>query len=118
MNIIKDNMLIIAVIILTAAITTLATWNLAPVAHRCKILYVSQKELMQLEKDRIASMQLEQKELFFGKVERAVKLATELPKQYEKNDVKVLYSTGTISGNNVQSISGKIHREIIKQLQE
>jgi hypothetical protein len=46
----------------------------------CRVLYLSQNELMELERARIAKEKLEDQQLFYGKQADAVKLATELPK--------------------------------------
>lgn len=84
--------------------------------YRCRVLYVSQNELMELEQARIKDNKLEDKQLFYGVPEKAAKLATELPKQYVNANTKVVYSMDKVIGKDVKSISGEIHKGIIAEL--
>ena len=105
-------------VILGVGIGATLTWNYLPIADNCKIVYVSQDELMELEQKRIKQDNLDKKQLFFGEVEKAVTLATQLPKTYHDRTTKVVYSMGAVSGNNVKSISNEIHEKIVKELKE
>ena len=71
---------------------------------------------MELEQNRIKDNKLEDKQLFYGMPELAVKLATELPKQYENANTKVVYSMDKVIGKDVKSISSEVHKGIIDEL--
>ena len=116
MKIITGRITNVILIIISALIGSAITFYVMPVADMCRILYVSQDEITELEIARNSNKSLEEKELFFGKIEEAVTLATKLPHAYETRDVKVIYSGGKVSGKNVKSISGRIHKEIIERL--
>jgi len=93
-------------------------FNMLPIAANCNIIYVAQDEIMAFEQARIESDQLADQQLFYGEIEQAVKLATELPKQYQNRDTKLVYSMNSVSGDNVKSISKEIHQAIIARLKE
>ena len=92
--------------------------NILPIAANCNIIYVAQDEIMAFEQARIESDQLADQQLFYGEIEQAVRLATELPKQYQNRNTKLVYSMNSVSGNNVKSISKEIHQAIIARLKE
>lgn len=80
------------------------------------ILYVAEDELMSLEKDRVKNEHLEDRQLFFGQIDKAVNLAVSLPKVYQNSMTKVVYSMSSVKGKNVRSISKEIHSKIIDEL--
>ena len=94
---------------------TLATKTMQ-VADNCQILYVAEDELMALENDRVKAEAVDLRQLFFGKIAQAVRLAVEVPKSYQNRTTKVVYSMSSIVGQNVKSISKEIHRQIIEEL--
>lgn len=77
--------------------------------------YISQDELLTLEKSRIKSQ--ENNNIFFGKPDRAVELTIQLIKQHENRKTRVLLTESSIIGDNVESISREIHSQVIKRLQ-
>ena len=82
------------------------------------ILYVAEDELMSLEEDRIKNEDPSLRQLFFGEIEKAVSLAVSLPRTYKSGKNLVVYSTTSVKGENVRSISSEIHARIIQQLQK
>ncbi|MCC8416930.1 MAG: hypothetical protein LN575_06365, partial [Rickettsia endosymbiont of Gnoriste bilineata] len=82
------------------------------------ILYVAEDELMRLEQDRVKNEHLEDRQLFFGQIDKAVNLAVSLPKSYQNSTTKVIYSMGSVKGKNVRSISKEIHSKIIEELEK
>lgn len=79
--------------------------------------YVAQDELFTLEKNRIRSQNLDNTNIFFSKPDRAVELTVQLAFANENNRTKVLLTESTIIGDNVESISAKIHKEVIERLE-
>jgi len=115
-KIIGERLTLIPIIIISVLIGYIATLNLINAADRCKILYVSQDEIMDIENKRISNLELDKREMFFGRIQEAVKLAGEIPALYQTKDTKVIYTGGKISGKDTISISSRVHKEIIKRL--
>lgn len=86
--------------------------------NNIQVRYISQAELLNLEKIRIASKSTSDKQLFFGKPEKAIKLIEQYQKQMSKQGALVLLTDSKIYGNNLHSVSKIVHSEIIKNLQE
>jgi hypothetical protein len=82
------------------------------------IVYVAEDELMNLEQDRVKIEHLEDRQLFFGQIDKAVNLAVSLPKSYESSTTKVVYSMSSVKGKNVRSISKEVHKQIIEELEK
>lgn len=80
------------------------------------INYISQSELLELEKARLNKEGVNNRQLFFGKPEEAIKLIEEIQSQKTKGNNIVLLSQNTIYGKKVKSISEEVHRQIIEQL--
>ena len=97
-------------------IGSMSVWQFSPIASRCQILYVAQDEIIKLENERTAHLDPSHRELFFGEIDKAVSLATSLPKTYENKVTKVVYSMSAVSGDKVRSISKEIHQQIILEL--
>ena len=81
-----------------------------------KVLYISQAEILNIEKARIASNPTSEKQLFFGKPETAIKYIEQVQNQLSKNTRLVLLTDSKIYGRNVRSISKEVHEDIIKNL--
>jgi hypothetical protein len=94
------------------------SYQTVPIAASCKILYVSQDEIMDLENKRVAKESLNERQVFYGKIEKAVKLATTIPRSYQNRTTKVVYSEAPVQGEGVRSISKEVHEKIIQELQE
>lgn len=84
-----------------------------------EILYISQDELIELEKSRIESTRNNKDlELFNGKVERAIGLIEDIAKSYNRGSSRVVFSRGPVNGDNVRSISQAVHTMLIQSLTE
>lgn len=81
-----------------------------------QILYISQAEILALEKARIKDEK--DKQLFFGRPEDAVKYIEKEQDNMIKNGDLVLLTDSKIYGSNVRSISRQVHEEIINKLAE
>lgn len=81
-----------------------------------EVVYVAEDELIELENARVKNDRLQQRQLFFGQIEQAVKLATELSGAQQNHLTKVVYSRSLVTGKNVRSISRQVHQQIIEKL--
>lgn len=82
-----------------------------------EILYISQDELIELEKSRIESAKNSKDlELFNGKVERAIGLIEDIAKSYHGSNSRVVFSRGPVNGDNVRSISQEVHTKLLEAL--
>lgn len=81
-----------------------------------QVLYISQAEILNIEKARIANNPASDKQLFFGKPEMAIKYIEQVQNQMSKNTRLVLLTDSKIYGRNVRSISKEVHEDIIKNL--
>jgi hypothetical protein len=80
------------------------------------ISYISQSELMELEKVRLQAQDLPNRQLFLGQPEKAIRLIEELQAKRTNNHNIVLISEKTIYGKGLKSISQEIHTEILNSL--
>ena len=83
-----------------------------------QVLYISQAEILNIEKVRIANNPASDKQLFFGKPEMAIKYIEQAQNQMSKEGGLVLLTDSKIYGRNVRSISKEVHEEIIKNLEQ
>jgi len=84
-------------------------------ASFCKIYYVSQKEILELEKERVKDSAEES--LFFGQTEKVMDLIKTSASKYKGLRSKIIYTTdGGVSGQGLHSISKEIHGWIIERL--
>lgn len=81
-----------------------------------KVFYVSQEEILALEKSRIADIQYQDKKMFFGKAGDAANLIQEIAKEFEDKQNIVIYSEGRVFGKKAESISSKVHQRVIEKL--
>lgn len=82
-----------------------------------QVLYISQAEILAIEKARIADEPASDKQLFFGRPETAIKYIEQAQSRRSKNGVLVLLTDSKIYGTRVRSISKEVHGEIIKNLE-
>lgn len=87
-------------------------------AYNTQVLYISQAELLNVEKARISNQAVTDKQLFFGKPEKAIKLIEQYQKQMSKTGTLVLLTDSKIYGHNIVSISKKAHSQIIKNMEQ
>ena len=109
---------ILAPMIFGVIVGGIVAYQTVLIATNCKILYVSQDEIMKLETERVSQENLNQRTLFFGRIEEAANLASILPKSYQDRTTKIVYSEKTVTGKDVESISKKVHQRIIEELQK
>ena len=81
-----------------------------------EVEYISQSELLELEKTRLAQQDLTNRALFLGKPERAIELIKQIQKKQNNNTNIVLLSEQKIYGDKVKSISRKVHNQVISKL--
>ena len=95
-------------------------YKFGPISRNCYIEYISQDELINLEKKRIEHESGEQdnyeQNLFFGKSKEAIELMAKHASAKQRRDTKVLFTSGSIKSDNVRSISKEIHELVIKEL--
>ena len=80
------------------------------------ISYISQSELMELEKARLQAQDLPNRQLFLGEPEKAIRLIEELQANRTNNHNIVLISEKTIYGKRIKSISQEVHSQILNSL--
>ena len=80
------------------------------------ISYISQSELMELEKARLQAQDLSKGQLFLGEPEKAIRLIEELQARRTNKHNIVLISEKTIYGKGLKSISVQVHSEILNSL--
>lgn len=82
-----------------------------------QILYLSQDEIIELEKARVKIDNTETG-LFYGKIEEAIILIEkEANKQKDKNN-RIIFSRGAVSGQGVKSISKQVYHKVLAELQK
>lgn len=107
---------------LTLVAMLAASFTLAIVLQRyvlkeeITISYISQSELMELEKTRMQAQELPNRQLFLGEPEKAIRLIEELQAKRTNDHNIVLISEKTIYGKRVKSISQEVHSQILYQL--
>lgn len=80
-----------------------------------KVTYVSQKEILRLEKARVHKLQ--EKTLFFGKINQAIELINSEARKYKGKRSKVIFTSEEfITGEGVVSISKQVHSRVIENL--
>jgi len=81
-----------------------------------QVLYISQTEILSLEKARIEQEPLKNRQLFFGKPTSAIEYIEKAQEKMSKNGALVLLTDSKIYGRNVHSVSKEVHEEIVKHL--
>ena len=81
-----------------------------------QVVYISQKEILELEKIRIEKEPSGKKQLFFGRPEKAIEYIEIMEREMQKSGVLVLLVDSKIYGNNVRSQSFEVHKKIIEEL--
>lgn len=81
-----------------------------------RILYISQDEIIALEKARIKDESLEGRQLFFGKPEEAVKYIEQEQNKMIKGGNLVLLTDSKIYGSKVHSVSKEVHAKVVNSL--
>ena len=81
-----------------------------------QIQYISQGEILALEKERVSTQNIKDRQLFFGKPEDAINHIEQIQKEMKKNGIITLLTDSKIYGNNVDSISKEVHQKLIDRL--
>jgi hypothetical protein len=112
----RDLLRLLALLIFGISIGFLISSFLSLSPNNITIEYISQEEILQLEKARVKSVNAT--DLFFGRSADAIEYIEELAKQRQRRGAKVVFATeGIISGNNVISISKEIYQLVIQRLE-
>jgi len=85
-------------------------------SRNVQISYISQGEILALEKERVSAQNIKDRQLFFGKPENAIKHIEQIQKDMSKNGVIILLTDSKIYGSKIASISKEVHLKIIERL--
>lgn len=85
-------------------------------SRNIQISYISQGEILALEKERVSTQNIKDRQLFFGKPENAIKHIEQIQKDMSKNGVIILLTDSKIYGSKITSISKEVHLKIIERL--
>jgi hypothetical protein len=83
-----------------------------------KISYISQSELLELEAERLEKQDSGNRQLFYGKPSKAIKLIEAIQIERSTGSNIVLLSEKAIYGKNVKSISKEVYQELCEMLSE
>lgn len=88
------------------------------IAEMCQIKYVSEEELIDLERSRIEKeiKNPEEKDLFYGDIDKAIELTTKLAASHNNRTTRVIFSISPVFAKGAESISMEIHQKVIEQL--
>lgn len=86
-------------------------------SNNLRFEYISQGEILALEKERVQAQNIKDRQLFFGKPDEAIKHIEQIQKDLSKNGVIILLTDSKIYGNNVTSISKEVHKKIVDRLE-
>lgn len=78
------------------------------------IYYISQNELVALEKERL--VKIEKADLFDGMLSQATEIITEIAKEYERQGDLIIFTKDEAKGTNVISLSKKVHEKTMREL--
>lgn len=118
-NMIQQTVKPLSILLIGLIIGALVSIFMINLNANIEILYISQDELIELEKSRIESAKNSKDlELFNGKVESAIGLIEDIAKSYDRGSSRVVFSRGPVNGDNVRSISQEVHTMLIQSLTE
>lgn len=86
--------------------------------NNLRFQYISQGEILSLEKERLVTENTRDRQLFFGKPKEAIKHIEQIQKNMSKNGVIILLTDGKIYGTNISSISKEVYLKIIERLKK
>lgn len=108
----------ILVLIITLTIGMATGWLgfiiFGDMAGNCKVLYVSQAEISELEKDRMEKEKSQN--MFYGQIDKAIEYIQEETARYRDKRHKVILTTDKNPGGDVESISRKVYKRVIGRL--
>jgi len=85
-------------------------------SQNMQISYISQGEILALEKERLSNQNIKDRQLFFGKPEKAIEHIEQIQKDMSESGVNILLTDSKIYGSNVTSVSKEVHQLIIERL--
>lgn len=85
-------------------------------SRNIQISYISQGEILALEKERVSTQNIKDRQLFFGKPENAIKHIEQIQQDMSQNGVIILLTDSKIYGSKITSISKEVHLQIIERL--
>ena len=103
--------------IITTALISFHTGGLYKIRN-LKINYISQAEILALEKERISSIDIKDRQLFFGRPKDAIKHIEQIEQEMIKKGKIVLLTDSKIYGSGVSSISKEVHKKITGRLEQ
>jgi|GEM_PF-2887721 len=132
----KQVLILLMIIIVGAGVGWLGFLLFGDIATNTRILYLSQEEILKLEKDRVNRHSLvvtakdgsnsnknhsdnkyAETNLFFGQIDLAIELIkSEALKYQDKRDKVIFITSGFITGEDVTSISTPVHLSVIERL--
>lgn len=124
-TILKHKLLAIFAITNLLLIAGVIGYNLFPkigtVSKYCHLEYISQDELISLERKRIALTPSNAKDdksqsIFYGDAKEAIKIISRLASTRQTRNNKVLLTSGLIQSDNVKSITKEVYEQVIKEL--
>lgn len=83
-----------------------------------QISYISQGEILALEKERLSTQNIKDRQLFFGKPEKAIEHIEQIQKDMSESGVNILLTDSKIYGNDATSVSKEVRLQIIERLGE
>ncbi len=86
--------------------------------NNLRFQYISQDQILALEKKRISTQNIRDRQLFYGKPEEAIKHIEQIQKNMSKNGVIIFLADSKIYSSNISSISQEVHLKIIEILKE
>ena len=87
------------------------------VPKQVKVSYISRSEILEFEKQRIEKEALEDKQLFFGMPDEAVRIIEEYRNKHSGTYKIVLITDGGVYGDQVRSMSKEVYGEIKTELE-
>lgn len=82
------------------------------------VSYIAQSELLELEKARLKNQGFQERQLFLGQPQQAIKLIEQAQSTRQSKNKIVLLSEKPVYSKDIKSISKEVHSEIIKQLED
>jgi nicotinamidase-related amidase len=83
-------------------------------AGNCKVLYVSQAEISELEKARMEREKSQS--MFYGQIDKTIEYIQEETARYRDKRHKVILTTDKHPGGGVESISREVYKGVINRL--
>ena len=81
-----------------------------------QISYISQAEILEMETSRVHMQDLNNRQLFFGKPEQAIKMIESIQRLESTGNNIILLSENKVYGKGVKSISKAVYARILEEL--